>query len=252
MRFLPALLLLGACTPSGVYMITVPYVEGSIECDTTLDENFVDGFSPDPSDGGSSDWTYTETYTGADSVGFFHIAPTSGGTAVLTWGDSAFPGVAEGDGWTFTWAEDTQGSDTAEHKSGYSYTESFHSVTTTTFHITQPPFADIAGTVSGSSTSTREYTESDKWDEGETSIYDGQIPSDQYLVYKESGDLYPQANDFDVKDCKDSDCTITLSDSCTQAATDFTAKQVSGEDVMLYDTIKGDGQSGSASVDTGV
>jgi hypothetical protein len=254
MRLLPSFLLLSACAPSGIYMITVPYVEGSVDCTSTLDENFSDGFSPDPSDGGGDGpWTETQAYTGADSIAFFHISPTSGGTAVLTWGDGVYPGVAEGDGWTFTWSEHTSGSDELAHEDGYTYSTSFDNVSTTTFHITQPPFADIAGTVSGSSTSQRDYTEDDKWDDADVGYASGRIPSESYLVYKDNGDLYPQINDFETKDCKDTNCTISLSDTCDQAATPFTAKQVSGEDVLLYNDWNNDGQAGTTGggVDTG-
>ena len=248
MRFFPFLVLAAGCAPSGIYMVTVPYTDGALTCDDTLDENFVDGFSPDSDTSGDSDWTITEDYTGADQVTFFHIAPTSGGGAVLTWGDSAFPGVADADGWTFSWQSATSSSYSAVHKKGYTYEESQESSTTTTIKIAQPFFADVTGTISGAGSSTHTWTESDKFKEADVGFNDGDIPSDTYLVYKDSGDLYPQSNMGDETDCKDSDCEITISSSCSQAGSSFTAKQIQGNDNLLYNDWKDDGQG---SGDTG-
>lgn len=248
---LPAIFL-SACTPSGVYMITVPYSEGSIECDSSLEENFSDAYSPDPEEGGDGPWTYHSTYTGADAILFFHIAPTSGGGAVLTWGDDAFPGVAEGDGWTFSWTQHTDGSESASHQDDYDYTESWVNDSTVTIHVAQPLFAELSGTVSGTSSSSRSWTESDEWDTEDIGVYDGQIPSADYLVYKDSGDLYPQVNGPEDDDCKSGTCELSIETSCTQAGTAFSAKQVSGNDVLLYNDMYDDGQSGGGgSVDTG-
>lgn len=248
---LPALFL-AACTPSGVYMITVPYSEGAIECDSSLEENFSDAYSPDPEDGGDGPWTYESTYTGADQVLFFHIAPTSGGTAVLTWGNAAYPGAPDGDGWTFEWTQHTDGSETAHHEDDYDYSESYSNDSTVTIHIAQPLFAELNGTVAGTSASVHSWTESDEWDTEDIGVYEGEIPSSSYLVYKDSGDLYPQVNSPEEDDCKSGTCELSISQSCTQLATPFTAKQVNGNDVLLYNDMVDDGQSGGGgSVDTG-
>ena len=85
---LPAILLTG-CSFNGVYMIVVPYSEGGVTCDESLDENFDAGFSPVGEDGGPGEWTYTEDFVGADAITFFHIAPTSSGAVLDTEGPIA-------------------------------------------------------------------------------------------------------------------------------------------------------------------
>jgi hypothetical protein len=237
---LPTLLLTG-CSFDGVYMIIVPFSEGAVECEETLDENFSDAFSPAGDDGGSSPWTYSDDFVGADAITFFHIAPTSGG-AVLTWGDAAFPGVAEGDGWTFSWEEITSGFDESEHEDGYTFREDYDSKSTVSIHIAQAPFGEVTGTVKSSGTSHHDYTESDKWDRDDTGFGSGAIPSASYLVYKEDGDLYPQSNLSEDSDCDDQDCFMHFTTDCAGDPSTFTAQHVDGNDVLLYNDFKDDSQ----------
>lgn len=237
---LPAILLTG-CSFNGVYMIVVPYSEGGVTCDESLDENFDAGFSPVGEDGGPGEWTYTEDFVGADAITFFHIAPTSSG-AVVTWGDAAYPGVAEGDGWTFSWEKSTSGFDEAEHEDGYTYREEYDSSAVVNIHIAQAVFGEVTGTISSTSTSHYDYYESDKWDVEDTDFSTGVIPSPEYLVYKEDGELYPQVNDSEEKDCDDSDCFIKLTTDCQGDPSSFTAQHVDGNDVLLYNDFKDDAQ----------
>jgi hypothetical protein len=248
MRYFLPMIFLAGCAPSGIFMLNIPYAAGTTTCTTTVDENFSDGFYPDAEDGSSdSPWTEETEYTGADSIAFVHISPTSGGGAVLTMGDSAFPGVAEGDGWTFTWDQHTSSSDTRTHEDGYTYSESTDNTSSISIHVTQAPFADLAGTISVNSVDIAAWTEKDKWDEADTDFSTGMIPSGDYLYYKDNGDLVQQYNLSDEKDCKDSTCELTVTRTCAGDAESFTAKQVSGEDVLLYNDMYDDGQSAAVS-----
>lgn len=250
MRYFLPMIFLAGCAPSGIYMLNIPYVEGTTTCTTTVDENFTDGFDPEEDGGsGNSPWTEETEVKGADSIAFVHIAPTSGGGAVLTMGNSAFPGVPDGDGWTFKWDKHTTSSDTRTHEDGYTYSASTDDTSSTTIHITQAPFADLSGTVALNSVSISAWTEKDKWDEADTDFSTGMIPSADYLKYKDNGDLVEQYNLSDEKDCDDSVCELTVTVTCAGDAASFTAKQVSGEDVLLYNDINDDGQA-SASVST--
>lgn len=243
MRLLFPLLLAAGCAPTGIFMITVPYSDGAVECtDEPLEENFEDGFSPDPEDGGDTSWVYEEEYVGADAVMFFHMAATSGGAAVLTWGDQVFPGVPETDGWTFSWTEATSASDRAEHEDGYFYETSRKSDSETVIHVAVPMFADLSGTISGSSSSTTTYVESDEWDPADTDFGMGQIPSETYLVYKDDGDLLPQTNGWEDDDCDGDECELKMVTKCSQAGSAFTAKHVDGDDTMFYNDWKDDSQ----------
>ena len=242
MRILSIVLFATACTPSGIYMITVPYSDGAVDCSTDIEENFSDGYAPDEEDAANSEWTYDDDFVGADQVIFFHVAPTSGGGAVLTWGDLVFPGVAEGDGHTFSWTEATSGFETAEHEDGYVYDARFTTDSTVDIHISAPMLADLAGTISASSLSVQTYVESDEWDFEDTDFGAGNIPSSAYLQYKEDGDMFPQGNGFEDDDCDGDECELQVTDACDQVASPFTAKHVEGDDVLLFNDWKEDGQ----------
>ena len=242
MRILSLVLFATACTPSGIYMITVPYSDGAVDCSTDIEENFSDGYAPDEEDAANSEWTYDDDFVRADRVIFFHIAPTSGGGAVLTWGDLVFPGVAEGDGHTFSWSEATSGFETAEHEDGYVYDARFTTDSTMNIHLSASVLADLAGTISMSSDSVQDYTESDEWDWQDTDFASGQIPSTAYLEYMEDGEMFAQGNGFEDDDCDGDDCELKVTESCDQVGSPFTAKHVEGDDTLLYNDWKEDGQ----------
>lgn len=235
----PLLSLLTGCAPSGIWMLTIPYVEGESEedaCEPTFEENFQDGYERDPAPGAEdTEWTITEDYRGADSIMFIHTEPTSGGGAVLMIGNSAYPGVSSEGGWTFEWKVDTLSEYDAEHEDGYTYTSMEKSVVTTTIEFMLPLFGDATGTVGGSAHSESEWTESDEWDPADNDLQSGQIPSDRYLVYKDAGDIFPQFNTPEEQDCKDSDCIITIVNDCPATTADFTAKKVEDDTTNSYD-----------------
>ena len=230
--------LLTGCAPTGIWMLTIPFVEGEVEeCLPELDENFQDGYEDSPDVGPTdSDWTVTESMRGADSIMFIQTEPTSGGGAVLMVNNSAYPGVASDGGWTFEWKVDTLAEYEAEHKDGYIYSTMEKSVVTTTIEFMLPLFGDATGTIGGSSSSEREWVESDAWDGRDTGVQLGQIPSDLYLVYKEGDNLMPQRNDPKEADCQDSECYISISQNCPGASSDFTAKKVEDDTDNSYDS----------------
>ena len=240
-RFLLPAILLAGCAPSGIFMITVPYAEGSLDCAESLDENFSAGYEPDGGGGGNDPWTYDSTFVGADAIIFFHISPTGDG-AVLTWGNAPYPGVAEGDGWTFSWTTHSESEELSEHEDGYEYNEYSVSDSTVDIHIGQALFAELGGTVSGTSKSETTWEENDEWDMDEIGFGSGQIPSSTYLVYKDSGDLYPQGNDSEEDECDDKLCFITKTEECTQSAQAFNATKVEGNDVLMYNDSYDDSQ----------
>ena len=232
--------MLTGCAPAGIWMLTIPYVEGDQSgedpCDYSFDENFQDGYQPD-GDPGSDDsaWTITETYRGADSIMFIHTEPVSGGGAVLIIGNTAFPGTASEGGWTFQWDVDTLSEYDAEHEDGYEYTSMESSKVTTTIDFLLPMFGDATGTVGGSSHSEAKWTETDEWDPKDNDLSSGQIPSALYLVYKENGDTFPQYNDPATEDCKESVCYIESVTDCPASESSFTAKHVDAAESNTYD-----------------
>lgn len=241
--------ILTGCAPSGIWMITIPYVEGeSTEdlCDYSLEENFQDGDAPDDEGGGvDSEWEITESYVGSDSIMFLHTEPVSGGGAVLLVGNTAYPGVASEGGWTFEWAVDTLAEYSAEHEDGYEYSASESNVVTTTIDFLLPIFGEATGTVGGSSRYKAEWTESDEWDPQDNDMLSGQIPSAVYLEYRKEGQTFPQQNDPAEEDCAESLCKITIENVCPASKSSFTAKHVDADDANIYDSWIDNGQSGS-------
>jgi hypothetical protein len=217
--------------------------ETTSTCESTFAENFVDGFSPDPGSGGNSEWVFTQDVVGSDSIMFVHIAPTSGGGAVLEMGNTAYPGIAENGGWTFEWSIDASDDTSEEHEDGYLYLSHEKTVVTTTITFSTPILGEPGGTMSGSSYYEVRWDESDEWDPDDTDFSSGQIPSDAYLVYKESGDLYPVTNTAEDEECKDKLCYIEITEECAGTSSAFTAVKLEGNEVEVYDTWMGDGQA---------
>ena len=131
---------------------------------------------------------------------------------------------------------------TAEHEDGYMYDARFTTDSTVNIHISAPMLADLAGTISASSLSVQTYVESDEWDFEDTDFGAGNIPSSAYLEYKEDGEMLPQGNGFEDDDCDGDECELQVTDACDQVASPFTAKHVEGDDVLLFNDWKEDGQ----------
>lgn len=217
-RLLP-LLSMCACAPvSGVWMVTWPYDDDAITCETTVEENFVDGYVPSDDVGPVTDeWQYASEYVGSDTLSFLQIETTAGGDAVLVVGDAAYPGTLEKGQWVFEWNEEESSTETATHESGYGFTE-------TTSHLGKNRFTlDRGGLLGGKAdgqllfqdVSTSSWKEDDEWEEDLTMQIgtSGSIPSYVYLVYDDEGDELPLYNEFDATDCS-GDCSLSVVTDC--------------------------------------
>ncbi|MEC7948587.1 MAG: hypothetical protein VX265_13565, partial [Myxococcota bacterium] len=109
-----------ACSPGpdGIWLLEVPWEDGG-GCETSITEDFTAGYVPGEAAGGRSDWTYSDSYEGADSLRFVQIETYGDGTAVLVVGDEAYPGVQAEDSWVFSFEKKTTETDSADHASGY-------------------------------------------------------------------------------------------------------------------------------------
>lgn len=252
-----------ACAPSGIWMLTFPETESRTSsedevvevCSTTLDENFSDGYSAVANSGGKSEWVQTLYTKTSGSVMFIETKPTSGGGAVLVMADAVFPGVPLDGGWEFTWEVADHLESTNDHEDGYSYFYGEDTVSTVVITFKESLTEGAGGTIGGNSEAYILWKESDEWDPEETSplLGDvGQIPSANYLVYKEDGELYPQANLAEESDCDASECQLQITQLCPAAETEFTAKRVEGNEMFTYDAWKENAASSSGGgVDTG-
>lgn len=213
------LLALTACAPvSGIWMVTWPHDDEAITCETTIEENFLDGYVPgDPGEPVDQDWQYAEDYVGADTLSFFQVETTAGGDAVLVIGSAAYPGTRSGGEWVFEWEAAETSTSTATHESGYAFRES--SSTSSTLRVTLDRAGLFGGKADGrllvQNVSTLAWTEDDEWDEDLAMEIgsSGAIPSYQYLVWDDDGDESPLYNEYDVTDCS-GDCELSVTDDC--------------------------------------
>lgn len=229
-----------ACSSvSGVWMVVIPYQEAAVTCQTSINENYVDGYAPEDGSGPvTGDWTFTEDYVGSDALMFVQIETTVGGEAVLVMGNQAWPGVKDQGSWLFTWTDGYEDTQTTEHTSGYSFTEASSYASTSSISLSVTGFGgdSATGLITQDEEASEGYVESDEWDDDVRDYIGttGQTPSSDYLVYDDGGDERPQYNDYDVADCT-GDCQLTVTTTCT-GSMDFTAVRTdySDEDTFQY------------------
>ena len=237
---LPALLLSACSSPSGIWLLEVPWEDGG-GCETTISENFVDGYVPGQAAGDASAWTYADAYQGADSISFAQIETYGSGTAVLVVGTEAYPGVKEDGGWVFTFEKETVQADWADHDSGYGWktTQSVQSGATFTFTFEGADRAQVE--VEGSSTDTLLWEETDEWDLEEVGVY-SQVPFEDYIVYDdEDGYQREQENEPLTQDCVSEICQLEFKTTCSSSG-EFTATRTDYDNSDYYDYLSGVGQ----------
>lgn len=225
-RSLPFLapILLSGCglvgaSPKGIWMFTFIVDETTVStCDTTIEENFVDGYVPGEGTSSGSDWTYTETFDPSDSLGFAQVETTTEGGAVMIIGGLAYPGEKVEDGvWRFEWTDASTQESVAAHESGYRYAVETHTESSGIIRFVPEANGIAHGTYIADSSTSTAYVETDEYDQDLTFEIGptGQIPSADYLVYDDNGDEFPQENDYDVADCQATTCQLTVSDACS-------------------------------------
>lgn len=241
--FFVALLPLAGCLgngPDGIWMVQATPVDLSEDaCTTTGTENFDHGVFPTDEATTDETWEYTETHVSADVLYFVQIETTGSGEAVLMVGADAYPGVEKDKSWVFAWESTTSDASSATHQSGYTYSESTMTTSSTTFTIT--PDGDVAvGNVNGSSVDSATYSETDEWNPDTTDILGGQIPADAYLVAENEGDD-PPVNRSGQVDCSGTSCEITATVTCA-VEQDFDATLTDYDEEDAYDYLMRAGQ----------
>lgn len=235
-------LLLAACAPGpdGIWLLEVPWEDGG-GCESSISENFTDGYIPGESGDGTSEWTYSDAYEGADSISFAQIETYGDGTAVLVVGTAAYPGVKEGEEWVFTFEKETTQADWADHDSGYGWkiTQNTKSDATYTFSFETADRALVD--VEGSSTDTVLWQESDEWDIDDVGVY-SQLLFEDYVVYDDPDDgQRDQENVYNEDDCTGAVCELQFVTSCSSSG-EFTATLTDYDNSDYYDYLSGVGQ----------
>lgn len=237
-RFIFALPLLAACSnPAGIWLVQMAYDEtAGVECEEDFSENFTDGYVPgDDTEPVDSEWTYEQSTTGSDTLGFAQIETTAAGQGVFIMGGDVLPGTLEKGVWTFSWTEDTGSEDSEEHEEGYRFTT--FDATSSEIKVTLTfDGMDIAtGEIKASMVDEEGWSESDEWGD-EVAGYiggTGQIPSSSYLVYDDGGDEYTQYNAMEDDDCDGDECSIRITTTCSGKNT-FTATRTDFVDEDAY------------------
>lgn len=246
--FAPLALLVGCADITGIWLFEIPYQESSLDCSTQINENFTDGYVPQGTGPGVSDWVYTDEYTGSDAVGFGQIETYGDGSAVLVIGTAVFPGTEDGEDWIFTWSDSELVVDSEEHYEGqavdYGFLRQDESVSTITYTFT--PTDKRTATVKSESegTTTTTWYETDSWGEevADEIGTQGQIPSFDYLVVDgERGGTDAQVNDWEESDCTSNVCELAVQTTCSDEG-EFTAHKTDFEDEDHYRSMRESGQ----------
>lgn len=222
--------------PAGIWFIEVAYdAEAGLDCVDTITENFTDGYAPSDTEVEGGEWTEDETTTGSDSAMFVQIETTAPGEAILVIGNSVYPGTWSSKTWTFEWAEERGTQSSATHRSGYTFTESTARTSTVTLQMVPDGADNATGTIDSNTVDETAWTESDEWNDtlSEQIGTTGQMPSDLYLVYDDRDRQAPQSNTFDVVDCDDVTCRLTVDSTCA-GTNDFTAMRTDYADEDAY------------------
>lgn len=200
-----------------------------------IEENYINWQVAEDPGGPASEWTYTDTTVASDELGFGQIVKVSGDDdAVLILQGVAMPGVKQGGVWTFSWEDFSEDTFTAEHSSGYSYTEVERSATTYTVTM------DIkGGTASGMFSIRNEsmdhWTESDSWDAAVQNS--GDTPVNNYLENTDGNFI---ENDASSVDCAADPCMLMVTQS-SQISTPFTAELTHFTDEDAFAGVQGAG-----------
>lgn len=253
-------LLLSGCglgSGAGIWLLTfVVDDETESVCDTTIRENFTDGYVPGGGSSPDSNWTYTETYDPPDALAFAQLETTVSGEAVLVYGGVAYPGVGTKGSWTFTWADEESQGATEEHVSGYRYAVTSANSTSVTILMDMDGGNRATGSMKSDGTGDMSYEESDELDFDHDDIdevtdqygMNGQIPSSSYLVYdNDDDDQVPQDNSFDEDDdnegddCESGMCELSVTSTCTLSV-NFDAERTDFQEEAAYAHLVGAGQ----------
>lgn len=245
---LPLAALLTGCTDlTGIWLFQIPYQESTAGCDTSVAENFSEGYVPAEGEATVGEWLYTEDYEGTDAIAFGQIETYGKDQAILVLGTAVYPGTKDGKSWIFEWVNDETSQTKEEHYQGaavdYGYLAEETSVSTTTYTFDMEGKKQATVKIESTGTSTVHWFESDEWpDEVAAEIgSSGQIPSYSYLVYDDAGDSYSQYNDYDVDDCQGNVCEILVETTCSDDG-EFIAYKTDYNEEDYYEHMQGAGQ----------
>lgn len=236
MRALSLALLLVGCgsDPSGIWLLTYPVDGAGAACSDQTGENFFYGQWPIDDGSAESAWTYEESATYPDELGFAQIETTADDGAVLIIGATVLPGALNKKSgvWLFSWSAETSESSSETHSAGYTYSEWNDSSSLLEIRFTMSDDDHADGSVNSSTVSRTTWTETDVWDYANTGVNYGQTPSSSYLDASDGSGTAIE-NTSSAADCEDATCTLWFQTTCDADDT-FTAVRADFEGDDVY------------------
>jgi hypothetical protein len=154
----------------------------------------------------NSQWTDIDEHEQSLDIFFARIAHGRSDDAVMIVANEVIPGMkVDGDTWEFTYVATLHNADGQRHASGYEYQEVTDTEVNTVYTITRENNRWLSGQANFDSRVTETWSETDRWEEGQTGMYYGDLPSFQ---------VGAADNLATENDCFDRDCFITQETRC--------------------------------------
>lgn len=202
----------------------------------TVGHNF-NGAQPIAGTTTTTEWTETNTTVASPSIVFAQIVKVGGGDtdAFLIVDDIAVPGTRSGGLWTFTWNDTYQNTDREQHNAtGYFHETLTDQTSTTSITGEFSGGSFIGGSMTSVSTSTTTWSQTDTWDATTVGYYSSYPPASSYLEFP---DGTGPSNDYQLSDCAQSPCFLTVTNETSQTST-FTGERTKYTDESVFNAVE--------------
>lgn len=215
----------------GVWFLDVPVMDES-ECDPVVSENFTKAEEPVAGDDGP--WTIIDEATLSNNAFFIEVLEGKQNKVFVVIDDEVYPGTQDKNTLTVTWKGSTDEEHAENHEDGYDFSRVVLSETETTITLTRAEGGTATGKMSVLTSSSTEYSETDRWQVNRVGLSYSQLPN--WLV----GDA--PVNIPDSVECAADLCTMSVEQECdgeVQFAATFAGRYENG----MFTGISGASQS---------
>jgi len=237
--------LLTACSPDmGIWMLRVNVDVAEDECTSTVEHNVIGGFIEE--EAASDDWVEDETTESSEQIAFVEIHEGAGDSCVLIWGSDTFPGTCSGGNWSFEWTKERNSEESRTHALGYAFNKVANANSSTTINLNIDGDYGSGG-LTTSSSSDSIWSESDMWAEG-VGMQGGQIPFSAFVSIQRmdpegNPSVVGAANSRANAECSQSDCSLTVVESCVGDEYTITANRYIFDEGVGYGDYDSTGQT---------
>ncbi|MCP4807008.1 MAG: hypothetical protein GY913_26830 [Proteobacteria bacterium] len=230
--------LLVACAqnPEGVWLFHISETPDDAACGTVVSHNFVGAGLPAQALD-EDEWELADSVTWSEAELFGLVSATDTGWVLLLDG-GIYEASAEDESLVFVEEREELSDANAQHPSGYVFEASMAKTAVRSVSLDEGATWDV------DSSDERSWAESDSWSEDIGIGANGEAPVGDYLVVDDgAGGEMAANNGFDVVDCADEPCQLSVSTVCSQSwvvratKTDLSAEDF--ESVEPYETDAG-------------